>query len=331
MDDAARHAPALGALERATVSLVGEPGAGGPAPADDELAARVHAGRELAAPWLAGVGTARTVEDALGRRTALAPHRSLVTPDGTWVGPNWIRVFRRRDDESGPLAREREIGSLRQSLGASGSEAEAHEMEIERIRRDLAVAETDRESLEMEWTEINDRYARRRSEHAARVAEAKARRRRREELDRELEELDGAVVELGAAIEERESAMRAVREAGERFASDGAAFDGRAERHEAEVSAARGSAEGARQAAHEAALALESSTVQAAALEEARLRSDTRMEALRGDMEESRPASRRDGATHRRCREEASRAPGEPPESGGRSRANARGGGNNGE
>ena len=288
VDDAARHAPALGTLERATVSLVAEPGTDRPAPDDDELAARVRAGRELAAAWLAGVGTAPTMEDALRRRTGLAPHRSLVTPDGTWVGPNWIRVFRRRDDEAGPLAREREIGSLRQSLAESGSEAEAQEKALERIRRDLAAAETDREALEAEWTEINDRYARRRSEHAARAAEAKARRRRREELDRELAELDGAVVEIGAAIEERETAMLAVREAGERFASEGAAFDGRAERHEAQVSAARGAAEGARQAAHEAALALESSTVQVAALDEARLRSGTRMEALRGDMEESR-------------------------------------------
>ena len=91
VEDAGRHAPALAALERATVSLVAEPGAAGSSPADDELASRVHTGRGLAAAWLAGVGTASTAADALARRSALAPHRSLVTPDGTWVGPNWIR------------------------------------------------------------------------------------------------------------------------------------------------------------------------------------------------------------------------------------------------
>ena len=167
VDDAARYAPALGALDRATVSLVAEPAASGPAPADDELASRVRAGRELVAPWLAGVGTAPTAADALERRSELAPGRSLVTPDGTWVGPNWIRVFRRRDDEAGPLSREREIGTLRQSLDEAGSEAGAREADLERIRLGLAAAESDRESLEAEWTEANDRYARRRSEHAA--------------------------------------------------------------------------------------------------------------------------------------------------------------------
>ena len=288
VEDAGRHAPALAALERATVSLVAEPGAAGSSPADDELASRVHTGRGLAAAWLAGVGTAPTAADALARRSALAPHRSLVTPDGTWVGPNWIRVFRRRDDEAGPLSREREIGSLRRSIAAAGSEAEERQAALERIRRELAAAEGERESLEAEWTEANDRYARRRSEHAARVAEAKARRRRREELDGELEELDRALGELGAAIEAGEATLLALREAGERLAAEGEGFDGSAERRETQVRAGRESAEKARQTVHEAALGLESTTVQLAALQEARLRSGARMEALRRDLEQSR-------------------------------------------
>ena len=287
VEDAGRHAPALAALDRATVSLVAEPETAAPPPADDDLASRVLSGRALAAAWLAGVGTAPTAADALRRRSSLAPHRSLVTPDGTWVGPNWIRVFRRRDDEAGPLSREREIGSLRQSIAAAGSEAEERQADLERIRREAAAAEGDREALEAEWTEANDRYARRRSELAARAAEEKARRRRREELDGELEELGRTLDDLGTAIEAGEAKVRTVREAGERLAAEGEGLDESAARREAEVGAGRESADRARQEAHEAALALESTTVQAAALEEARLRSGARREALRGDMEGS--------------------------------------------
>ena len=287
VEDAGRHAPALAALDRATVSLVAEPETAPPPPADDDLASRVLSGRALAAAWLAGVGTAPTAADALRRRSSLAPHRSLVTPDGTWVGPNWVRVFRRRDDEAGPLSREREIGSLRQSIAAAGSEAEERQADLERIRREAAAAEGDREALEAEWTEANDRYARRRSELAARAAEEKARRRRREDLDGELEELGRTLDDLGTAIEAGEAKARAVREAGERLAAEGEGLDGSAARRAAEVGAGRESADRARQEAHEAALALESTTVQAAALEEARLRSGARREALRGDMEGS--------------------------------------------
>ena len=284
VDDPARHAPALAGLERATVSLVAEAGGAAPDHAADDLGAMVRAGRDLATPWLAGVGTAVTVADALERRAALAVHESLVTPDGTWVGPNWIRVFRRRDDEAGPLAREREIGSLRSSLAEAGSEAEACREGLERIRIELAAVERERESLEAEWTDASDRYARRRSEHAARVAEAKARRRRREELDTELGEIDRSVAELGSAIGEGAEAARAARAASDRLQAEGEAFDRRAARHEAEVASGRTAAERARQAVHEAALGLESTTVQVAALEEARLRSRARMEALRADM-----------------------------------------------
>ena len=287
VDDTARHAPALGALDRATVSLVAEPRSAAPAPADEELGAKVGAGRELAAPWLAGVGTAATAADALERHSALAPHQSLVTPDGTWIGPNWIRVFRRRDDEAGPLAREREIGSLRGSLAEAGSEAQEREKGLERIRLELAAAESDRESLEAEWTDASDRYARRRSEHAARVAEATARRRRREEVEGELGEIDRTLAELRAVIEEGEKTARALRDASDRLQSEGEAFDRGAERHEAEVASGRETAERARRAVHEAALGLESTTVQVAALEEARLRSRARMEALQSDMSES--------------------------------------------
>ena len=287
VEDPVHHAPALAALDRATVSLVGDPGSTAPPSAGDELGARVGTGRDLAAPWLAGVGTAATAADALGRRSSLAPHESLVTADGTWVGPNWIRVFRRRDDEAGPLAREREIGSLRGRLAETGAEAEEREKGLERVRHELAAAESDRESLEAEWTEASDRYARRRSEHAARVAEAAARRRRRDEVESELEEIDRTLAGLRAAIEEKEEAARASRAASDRLQSEGETFDRGAERHETQVASGRETAERARRAVHEAALGLESTTVQVAALQEARLRSRSRMEALRSDMGES--------------------------------------------
>ena len=313
VDDTGRYAPALGALDRATVSLVADPRSAGPAPPGDELGGEVRAGRELAAPWLAGVGTARTAADALERRAALAPHQSLITTDGTWVGPNWIRVFRRRDDEAGLLAREREIASLRESLAAAESETGEGQAALARIRVDLAAAEGDRELLEAAWTDANERYARLRSEHAVQAAEAQARLRRREELGREIEEIGETLAGLVAVVEEGDRAVLAVREAGRRIACEGEEIDGRAEKYEAEVSAGRKSAEKARQAVHEAALALESTTVQVAALDEAPSSIEGSDGGAAGGHGGVASPSCRDRGTHRRCREETSRALGEPP------------------
>ena len=288
VDESGRFASAFATLDRAAVSLVEEPGRAAAAPAGGELRARLRAGDELCATWLSGVGTAPSVADALARRGTLAPHESLVTPDGTWVGPNWIRVFRRRDDEAGPLAREREMVTLRESLANIAEEVEAHRARLEVIRRELEEAERERASLEAAWTQAHERYASRRSELAARLAEAEARRRRRAEVERELEEIGNALAELGAAIEEREETVRAARERDRRFASEGEEIERARARHEAGLRTGRESAEGARQAVHEAAIALESTTIQVAALQEARLRSRARMEALRADMGDSR-------------------------------------------
>ena len=302
VEDTGRYAAALGALERATVSLVaeagpgavpdgrgGSPAAAGPGPGGSGgLIDRVRAGRELAAPWLAGVGAAPTAASALERRAGLAPGQSLVTPDGTWVGPNWIRVFRQRDGEAGPLAREQEIGRLRRSLEAAGTEVRERESVLARVRGALAGAEHDREALEAEWAGDNERYARRRSEYAAREAEAAARGRRRDDAAREIGELAEARSRLAKTVERSEAAAAEVRAAAARLEAEREVFDRRAAGLELGMNACRESAERARRRAHEAALGIESTSVQVAVLQEAQRRSAARREALRTHLGESR-------------------------------------------
>ena len=288
VEDPGEYSDALGPLEGATVSLVAEQSSvGRDSPGEDRLLVRVRAGRELVGRWLAGVRTAPTADVALQRSGGLAPHESIVTPDGSWVGPGWIQVFRRRDEEAGLLAREREIGVLRDSLAGVVAEAEEREAVLARVRESLARSEDEREGLEAAWTDANERYARLRSEHAARVAEAEARSRRRSELARELDEAGALLAELAAAIEEGERSASGLAEDGRRLASEGEEIARRAAKHDTSVKDARESGDQARRNVHEAALGLESTTVQVAALREAGLRSKARMEALQADMGES--------------------------------------------
>ena len=288
VDDVGRCAPVLESLERATVSLVSGSELAGTAPsAGGGLGDAILAGRELVEPWLAGVGTALTVDDALARRAGLAPHESIITPDGTWVGPNWVRAFRRREDDAGVLAREREIAGLRRSLARAVAGVDEHRGELDRIRAELAATEAERSALEAEWASASDRYARLRSRQAAQAAQAAAGRQRRREIGRELEEIAAELTELGAASHEGEKAVVAMREEQERLRAEGEEIDRRVQGRDMAVGADRAAAERARQAVHEAALALESTTVRVAALEEARLRSAARRAALEAEMADS--------------------------------------------
>lgn len=291
--DAGRHASAFAALERATVSFVEERGDGvaaspGEAFPGGALVDEVSAGRELVASWLAGIGLAPTLEEALAGRARLAPHQSLITPDGTWVGPNWLRVFRPGDDEAGPLAREREIVEVRAALDALGDEVSGHQTHLREVRADLTRAEVERARLEAAWADANERYAELGSEHAARTAEAQARRRRHEEVTRELGELEDARVRLVRTREEEEQNLAALQASGETVAAERDEAGRRREALEAEVGARREAATRAHGEAHRAELEFASIGVQMEALEEAQERSRARMEALRAGMGESR-------------------------------------------
>ncbi len=79
---------------------------------------------------LAGVFVAADVATAQAARHQLAAHESVVTPDGVWLGPNWVQVPGRRRPEDGVLARERQLEQLRAALdGAAAKTAELEELQ----------------------------------------------------------------------------------------------------------------------------------------------------------------------------------------------------------
>src|SRR5690606_15150443 len=85
LDEAAAR---IGELSGGHVMLVeGTPGSAGAA---GTLADRVR-GPAAVLRRLASVGTAGSLQDALQRRHALSEEESLVTPDGVWVGRDWLR------------------------------------------------------------------------------------------------------------------------------------------------------------------------------------------------------------------------------------------------
>src|SRR5699024_10909010 len=58
---------------------------------------------------LAGVHTADDLGAALSLRGRLAPGQSVVSREGIWLGPDWLKVAREQDQEAGVLERRREL------------------------------------------------------------------------------------------------------------------------------------------------------------------------------------------------------------------------------
>ncbi|MFQ6022224.1 MAG: chromosome segregation protein SMC [Acidiferrobacterales bacterium] len=92
---------------------------------------------------LAGIFVSDDLDQALTMRTHLAPHESIVTRAGTWVGRNWLSLASGEDHHSGMLAREREIEEL-------VSQSSVVDEKLDAISRERAAFQARLEKLEQE-------------------------------------------------------------------------------------------------------------------------------------------------------------------------------------
>src|SRR5690606_7513370 len=125
-------------LVEGTPGSTGEPGS---------LAGRVRAPAAVQRR-LASVRTAGSLQDALQRRHGLGAEESLVTPDGVWVGRDWLRVTRGRDAHAGVLERESRIRTLRGICDGCESNVGAVEARLAGLRTEVAAAESQRDQLQ---------------------------------------------------------------------------------------------------------------------------------------------------------------------------------------
>jgi len=105
IEDVAGRLPELTEGGLALIESAGTPAA---TVGDDTLLARVRAPADVA-PLLAGVHVAESLAAAVARRSQLAPGESLITRDGYWIGPRWVRISSNDDPQVGVIARGDEI------------------------------------------------------------------------------------------------------------------------------------------------------------------------------------------------------------------------------
>ena len=129
VEDIGKLGDYLDNLEQGRLVLV-ESGAG-EAPAAGYLASKVHSGGR-ADPFLAGVRAADDLGQAMQQRASLAAHESIITRDGIWVGPNWLRVARLSNGDGGVIRRREELDALITKLEAE----QQHEAQLTRNLQD---------------------------------------------------------------------------------------------------------------------------------------------------------------------------------------------------
>ena len=176
-------------------------------PVPDSLAARVES------PWpldglLPRARVAADLADALDRRASLAPDECLVTPDGTRVGPHWLKSPP-ANGADGVLARGEALETLDAEIETLNEREAAHRERAEALDAELGAARHARDAADASLTALGRELSQVRAELGAARARAEQLAERRAALDGERAEL----VEQGEeALEEMETARERLHE-----------------------------------------------------------------------------------------------------------------------
>ncbi len=172
-------------LDRGSLALI-EASTELPAPAGS-LAARVESGGWLV-NLLVQVRTAADAQSAHALRPLLAPHESVITPDGLWMGRNWLALFRGDDPAGGVLRRKRELDTLVEQIDALEARSRSLAADLAAQEDVLRTVETQRQDVQRELQSATRRGA----DIAARLKAQEARQEqiqaRREGVARDIAE-----------------------------------------------------------------------------------------------------------------------------------------------
>jgi chromosome segregation protein len=229
---------------------------------------------------LSSVFTADTLGEALGRRRRLTAGQSVVTRDGIWLGPDWLRLSRDQDPHTGVIEREESLREIRLQVTQLADEVKESEHRLELTRERVREHEDRRERLQ---TDVNRLHR----EHVDRRAALDAAQARTADAARRLSELETALADVRAELDRTETDLRTARARMEIAIESLAALEPKRlvleqerERLRSEQGAARTAAQAAQQAARDLAVQVESRRSSHASLTTTLTRVEKQLEGL---------------------------------------------------
>jgi chromosome segregation protein len=162
---------------------------------------------KVKAPWdlsnlLSGVYCAGDADTARTLSVQLKAHESVVTPDGTWFGPGWIRIIRAKDSKTGVLQREKDLRLLKQRLEELHLEIEAFEDQLDAAEIGLKDAEAQRETIQQQDNSLGSELSLKNAEFSAHSARFEHQQRRLEQVGNDIDDMSREMTDNAEALAE---------------------------------------------------------------------------------------------------------------------------------
>ncbi|EAR08493.1 chromosome segregation protein SMC [Reinekea blandensis] len=166
--------------------------------------------------WLGTVKTVDNLDAALALQPQLAAHESCITPDGIWVGPNWLRVRRGEDNQHGLLSLQQEREELADIIDELEVTEEDLAVSLDVAQMQLKSVEEEREQLQQENQQLNRELAEVKAELSGKRVQAEELKARSVRLDQDIEEVESQMQEEREALamtrEELQTALDSMEE-----------------------------------------------------------------------------------------------------------------------
>jgi chromosome segregation protein len=154
------------------------------------------------APLLTGIYCADNVEAARQASASLKNHESIITPDGLWLGQNWLKISRAKDNKTGVLQREQALRELKQRQEELQFSLDDLDDSISQAESELQTAESQRENLQQQHNRLGTELSQKHAEFSAQSARLEQQQRRWTQISAELADIQSEQNESAEALAE---------------------------------------------------------------------------------------------------------------------------------
>jgi len=162
---------------------------------------------KVTAPWdlsalLSGIYCADDNESALLLAEKCLAHESVITPEGTWFGPGWLKVSHTKDAKVGVLQREKELRQLKQRQEELLDEIGEYEEQLSVTEAELKDAELNRELIQQQDNKLGAELSSKSAEFSAYSTRWEHQQNRLLQIANEQEDINRALTENNEVIAE---------------------------------------------------------------------------------------------------------------------------------
>lgn len=156
---------------------------------------------------LYGVFAAESADVALDNRHHLASGQSIITREGFWVGPDWMRILHDADQAQGIIERGQAIESLALQIEDAESQLAEISEQLQAARTRVEAQEAKREELQRQANELNQSLSVRRTDHGVTRVKLEEAAARQEQIAKESAEVAEQIAQEKRRLQQAQDAL----------------------------------------------------------------------------------------------------------------------------